>query len=272
MRSFRGIVAWALCVHLIAGTPALAVDTQTLPAAAAANSGWMPRPCTETATIPSRPLPPRPAVRRRTFASPLPHRALRHQVHKKRAAHAAPRKRRTAPHHVHHPARRHSTAAARPRTALRNTRPALRRVTFASPICEDRAPAINALLGLPDVPMLDQPLVASALQDVLAPEDQPLLGVPVAGYGDNGAGGDAPGGVLPSSPGYPTGGGPGGGVPVVVVPTGPGGGVTPGNPVISVPPPVTSSVPEPTTWAIMVMGFGLIGGAMRRRRTPRQVA
>jgi hypothetical protein len=26
------------------------------------------------------------------------------------------------------------------------------------------------------------------------------------------------------------------------------------------------AVPEPATWAMMVMGFGLVGGAMRRRR------
>ncbi len=28
----------------------------------------------------------------------------------------------------------------------------------------------------------------------------------------------------------------------------------------------TSAVPEPTTWAMMIMGFGLVGGAMRARR------
>lgn len=30
---------------------------------------------------------------------------------------------------------------------------------------------------------------------------------------------------------------------------------------------VTSGVPEPTTWAMMIAGFGMIGGAVRRRRT-----
>lgn len=30
---------------------------------------------------------------------------------------------------------------------------------------------------------------------------------------------------------------------------------------------VTSGVPEPTTWAMMIAGFGMIGGVMRRRRT-----
>ena len=32
--------------------------------------------------------------------------------------------------------------------------------------------------------------------------------------------------------------------------------------------PITSgAVPEPTTWALMIAGFGMIGAAMRRRRT-----
>jgi PEP-CTERM motif len=29
---------------------------------------------------------------------------------------------------------------------------------------------------------------------------------------------------------------------------------------------VTAAVPEPTSWALMIAGFGLVGGAMRRRR------
>jgi PEP-CTERM motif len=31
--------------------------------------------------------------------------------------------------------------------------------------------------------------------------------------------------------------------------------------------PVAAAVPEPATWAMMLMGFGMIGGAMRRRRS-----
>jgi hypothetical protein len=30
--------------------------------------------------------------------------------------------------------------------------------------------------------------------------------------------------------------------------------------------PVLSSVPEPASWAMMLGGFGLIGGALRRRK------
>ena len=51
------------------------------------------------------------------------------------------------------------------------------------------------------------------------------------------------------------GGGGGGGIVVAVTP--PGGG---GNP-----PPVPG-VPEPQTWAMMIMGFGFVGAVLRRRR------
>ena len=30
---------------------------------------------------------------------------------------------------------------------------------------------------------------------------------------------------------------------------------------------VTAAVPEPATWSMLILGFGLVGGAMRRRRT-----
>lgn len=62
------------------------------------------------------------------------------------------------------------------------------------------------------------------------------------------------GGLFPS---------PGGGSPVP-----PGGGILipPGT---NVPPPPTvpGVIPEPETWAMMLLGFGLIGAGLRRRRT-----
>jgi hypothetical protein len=44
--------------------------------------------------------------------------------------------------------------------------------------------------------------------------------------------------------------------------------VTTSNAVIPPTPTVdlTSAVPEPATWAMMILGFGLVGGAMRRRK------
>jgi hypothetical protein len=65
---------------------------------------------------------------------------------------------------------------------------------------------------------------------------------------------------------------PGGGGGIVVPPQAPpgGGGGPPGPPPESPPgppPPVdTPSVPEPGTWATMLLGFGLTGWMMRRRR------
>ena len=33
-----------------------------------------------------------------------------------------------------------------------------------------------------------------------------------------------------------------------------------------------AAVPEPATWAMMIMGFGLIGGAYRSRRTQGKIS
>ncbi|MHA6721866.1 PEPxxWA-CTERM sorting domain-containing protein [Sphingomonas sp. RS2018] len=38
----------------------------------------------------------------------------------------------------------------------------------------------------------------------------------------------------------------------------------------AVTPPVSGAVPEPTTWAMMIAGFGMVGGAMRRRQRENQ--
>ncbi len=39
-------------------------------------------------------------------------------------------------------------------------------------------------------------------------------------------------------------------------------GITAGSPIVG---PLAAAVPEPSTWAMMLMGFGAIGFAMRRR-------
>lgn len=68
----------------------------------------------------------------------------------------------------------------------------------------------------------------------------------------SGSGGFAPG----SGGSVGGGGGGGGGGGTGDGGTGPGGGL----------PPVASNAPEPTSWALMIGGFGLLGGAMRYTR------
>lgn len=88
-----------------------------------------------------------------------------------------------------------------------------------------------------------------------------------------------PSGLLPGSDIAAPGSGPSSGFPggiSTVVPSGPGatpGGPNPGNPTPGGPtdpggePPV-AAVPEPGTWALMLIGFGLCGAILRRRKKP----
>ena len=68
----------------------------------------------------------------------------------------------------------------------------------------------------------------------------------------------------------PPGGSTPGGPPILMEipsPGGGGGGFTP--PIITtteLPPPVTPSVPEPATWAMMLLGFTLMGRVLKRQR------
>lgn len=64
-------------------------------------------------------------------------------------------------------------------------------------------------------------------------------------------------GGTPTGPRFP------GGISTVVPPI----ATDPGNPTIPVDPepPVTGAVPEPGTWALMILGFALCGAALRRR-------
>lgn len=70
-----------------------------------------------------------------------------------------------------------------------------------------------------------------------------------------------PGGIVP--PVGPPGGGlpPGGGFPPG------GGGIPPGGGGPPPPPPPPALVPEPSTWATMLIGFALLGGVIRRRKS-----
>lgn len=48
-----------------------------------------------------------------------------------------------------------------------------------------------------------------------------------------------------------------------------GGGTTPGTGAVVTPEtPVATSVPEPAAWLMLIVGFGMIGGALRSRRAP----
>ena len=90
-------------------------------------------------------------------------------------------------------------------------------------------------------------------------EPVPTPGAPSVVFPGGSPGGG--GGVL--SPGLPLPGGGGGG--------GGGGGVIP-TPVPLVPPPTTSGVPEPTTWLLLLLGFGALGFRLRHHRRDRSSA
>lgn len=89
-----------------------------------------------------------------------------------------------------------------------------------------------------------------------------LPGLPSLDFAPPVIGGGAGSPFVPGTPGgggfvfVPPGGG--GGSPP---PTGGGGGGTP-----PPPPPPPSAVPEPATWLLMIIGFGVIGGALRRKK------
>jgi hypothetical protein len=201
--------------------------------------------CKETAVMPAT-LPPRPSVRRATFASKPTHRHHARTAHKIRkpvrrkhiSKHAGGKHR--PKHRAHRP--RHRPTAASPR---------IRRVTYASPLCGERSSAMNTMLGLPEYTITQPPEAATAP----AIEDAVLDAPPVLGS-TNGGGGGPTGPILifPGGPVFPIGPGP----VITVPPVGPVGPVTP---------PVTpGAVPEPTSWATMMLGMALIGGAIRRRR------
>ncbi len=100
--------------------------------------------------------------------------------------------------------------------------------------------------------------------DEFAPADLPdaLFVGPVAGP----AGGAVPG-IDAVTPVVPTG---NGGIPIFtpggIGPVVPGGGGGTGEPPTEPTTPVTPSVPEPTTWLMMIAGFFAVGYALRSRR------
>jgi hypothetical protein len=116
-----------------------------------------------------------------------------------------------------------------------------------------RPPA--GVLEQPFAPVTESEVSSSAVENALAPGadvSAPSLGEQFS-----------PGG----NPGF--GGGPGGSI---IFPGGVGGGVVTPSPPPAIP-PVTSAVPEPSTWALMLMGFLGIGASLRsnHRRSRRRV-
>ena len=119
-------------------------------------------------------------------------------------------------------------------------------------------PPVAGLIETPIVPIIPPPVAPVPLYNVVA-GGPPVPIPPVVG---------TPGG--PGSPGgppafFPPPGGGGGG----------GGGVFIPPPIVTTavpPPPATSAVPEPASWAMMLLGFGMIGAALRRKvRGGRQI-
>ena len=121
-------------------------------------------------------------------------------------------------------------------------------------------PSEEALGKVFDMPTSDPVEEIAGTQAPPAEEGLPLAVAPTV---------LAPGGLIPGGGGggFPGGGGiPGGGGPGGGGPGGGGGGGGGGGP-----PPV-GAVPEPSTWALLIMGFMFTGGMMRRAnraaRTP----
>lgn len=217
--------------------------------------------CTETSFVP-KPLHPRPARRRATVAS-RPSAPQRHHAKPKNKPHAVKYVRHKAVHHPRHHAVHHR-APHHPHHKI------LHRVTYASPLCSQRSPAINHMLGLPDYAVTQPPIPGDDTSVVGYVPD--LVDVPTGiGFG--------PGPITPPiGPGpivFPPPIGPG---PIVFPgPVGPGPIIAPppGPPVSPPPPPpvtppvTVSFAPEPSSWATMLLGMLVVGGSVRRRSARR---
>ena len=239
--NFRRIVAaLVLCLDL---TPTWAIEARGVPPQVSTPHSELVGDCTEVSVQP-RPLPPRPALRRSTHASrPRRHRR-RHAI-----AHKRPVLQR---HHLRHRARRpRHLAPHRPHSAGKQV--SLHRLSYPSPLCAKRSHLINALIGLPDNEY-------AATQPPIPPEETAEVGNittlppfwPTPGAGIV----DYPPVIFPYTPIYPP--GPGPILLPPVPPVGPNPPVTP--PVVTIP-----RAPEPAAWAMMSIGFALIGGSLRAR-------
>ena len=139
----------------------------------------------------------------------------------------------------------------RPKGALAKLKQLKHKRAAALPLGHHVLPPAAAVLAAPPAIIVPPPIAPAPLYDVVAG------GPPI---------------VLPPVPILTGGGGGGGGPPVLpgIPPPGGGGGVFVPPPIITTvvppPPPATSAVPEPASWAMMLVGFAMVGGALRRKR------
>lgn len=121
------------------------------------------------------------------------------------------------------------------------------------------APPVNPLVSIiapppagPDISIPAEPAPLFAMVD-----GPPVVVQPVTPGGGT-PGGGTPGGGTPGGSGPPT--------FTDIPPPGGGGGVVVPPITTTDVPPVTPAVPEPNTWALMLMGFALMGWEIRRKR------
>jgi hypothetical protein len=234
---------------LATGCSAMETSSEALPARPVLASNVVGRP---------RARHRRPVARRKTMA----HKPAARPVRK-----AAARGR--AKPHARLAARRpHRKAAVLPVRVAQNDRPTLRKLTFASPLCDDLAPAMQAF-GLDTLPITG--LGNAPIEDAVAPQNTEFAQALTPSRGGQTGGG---GFGFPFSPGFPgfgiapplgggtvgtpggdtgTGGGTG---------NGGNGGTGDGTPGGNAP----SAAPEPSSWGMMILGFGMAGAGLRRRR------
>ena len=144
----------------------------------------------------------------------------------------------------------------RPKGALAKLKQLKHKRMAAAPLGRHIIPPVAGLLGAsgaPAAPVIIPTPVAPPLYNVVAggpPVPLPPVVPPVAGGGGGGGGMVGP----PIFSPIPTQGGGGGFIPPPII-------------TLAVPPPVvTSAVPEPASWAMMLVGFALLGSALRRKR------
>ncbi len=286
MRFFSQVVACIIMIGL-ALTPVSVSGAMQSPEAVPPGSSLLSADCV-TDVPKSGPLPPHPVLGRSTAHAPHRPVAKRKTVSRKPTKPAAkpvvetPVGKKPVAHTPRKVIHKQAVAGKHVKRSTAGTRPALRRVTLASPACIDRAPVMQ-VFGLEDVgiPSFSEEM-AKAIEEELAPQNvvfpQPATTASSSGGGRSTGGftippffqGGSGGGFFPRPPAgtNPGGGGGNGGGDT---PSGggsdtPGGseGDTSGPGGGNIVPPV--ALPEPSTWAFMILGFSAIGFALRRRR------